>query len=231
MKKILTVYLLLLGFTAQSQILTVKTSDLILKSVHSCADQFMEDTIFLKKIPLKNIVIRPISINNNQDSLIFSLELNATPRDLKMLNLAGLKRTRYNRTLFIQESHLSNDFTGFEWITDKALINQFIDSISEASELSMFESQPIVVVCHVYDVSYKKIEDFQRDFNLDAEFYILRDYLPQEYYPIDNYSKEFDYSWNRRGPDFYYQFPLEFTSILSFKRRINLIYIRNWGSW
>lgn len=226
MKKILTVYLLLLGFSAQSQILEVETSDLILKSVHSCANHFMEDTLFLKKIPLKNIVIRPISISNNQDSLLFSMELNATPKDLQMLNLAGLKRTRYNRTLFIQESHLSNDFTGIEWITDKALINQFIDSISEASELSKFESQPIVVVCHVYDVSFPKFEDFQRDFNLDAEFYILRDYLPQEYTPIDNYSKEFDYSWNMRGPDFYYQFPIEFISVLSFKRRMNLLFMK-----
>lgn len=49
MKKILTVYLLLLGFSAQSQILEVETSDLILKSVHSCADDFMEDTLILKK--------------------------------------------------------------------------------------------------------------------------------------------------------------------------------------
>ena len=224
MKKILTVYLLLLGFSAQSQILEVETSDLILKSVHSCADHFMEDTLILKKIPLKNIVIRPISISNNQDSLLFSMELNATPKDLQMLNLAGLKRTRYNRTLFIQESHLSNDFTGFEWITDKALIKQFVDSISAAAELSMFESQPIVVVCHVYDVTYKKNEDFQRNFNLDAEFYILRDYLPQEYTPIDNYSKEFDYSWNMRGAIFSYQFPFEFANILSFKRRINLLF-------
>ena len=226
MKKILTIYMLLLGFSAQSQILKVETSDLILKSVHSCADDFMEDTLILKKIPLKNIVIRPISISNNQDSLLFSMELNATPKDLQMLNLAGLKRTRYNRTLFIQESHLSNDFTGIEWITDKALINQFIDSISEASELSKFESQPIVVVCHVYDVSDPKFEDFRRDFNLDAEFYILRDYLPQEYTPIDNYSKEFDYSWNRRGPDFYYQFPIEFISVLSFKKRMNLLFMK-----
>lgn len=231
MKKILTFYLLLLGFSTQSQILEVETSDLLLKSVHSCANHFMEDTLFLKKIPLKNIVIRPISMSTNQDSLIFSMELNATPRDLKMLNLAGLKRTRYNRTLFIQESHLSNDFTGFEWITDKRLINQFIDSISAVSELSMFESQPIVVVCQIHDKTNPKNADFLRDFYLDAEFYILRDYLPHEYTPIENYSKEFNYSWNMRGANFSYQFPPEFTNILSFKRRFNLGYIRNWGSW
>lgn len=228
MKKLIIVCFLLLGLGAHSQILNVETSDIIIKSVNSCIYDFIEDTLFRKVIPLKNIVIRPVSINNNGDSLIFSLLMNATPNDLRKINLAGFKHLGFERTLFIQQSHMKKDFTKIEWVTDLKSINQLVDSLSGNAELPWFESQPLIVVCLVYDKTHPGSSDFSRMFYLDAEFYLMRDYLPKEYYPIEGSSQKHILYWNIHSYEFYYNYPIEFRGILSFKKRMVLSYLINW---
>lgn len=229
MKKIIIIYFSFLCFSAHSQNLSSHLPSIINKAVGTSLNFFIEDTLTIKTIPMKNIVIRPITISNSKDTILFSIEMNVNETVLQSLNIAGLKQMGNEQTLYIQQEHLKHDFTNINWVTDSVTINHYIDSLSSITTLMQGESHPLVAICAIHSY-FSKDPQALYSATLDVEYFLQRSNMPEKYFPIDEYPKnmKIDISYNTRNPSFYYNLPVEYRSMLSFKRRFGIAGFINW---
>ena len=218
-KLILFCFLLIVSSSAYAQYIAKELSDYLIYAVNASSNGFMNDSLVLKAIPMNNAVIRPISINYSQDTMFFSMEINVTPIELKNLKLAGLKHIGSSKTLFIQQNHQYNDFTRLDWEKNQQAIDYYVDSLFKNTSLLDWEPHPLVAFCMLYKRKYKNTED---DFSieLEVEYYLNRNSMPLEYFPIEEYPEGlkvdiYKYVYNF---EFYSILPWEFINIISFKR-------------
>lgn len=213
MKKIIILFLFISNIF-HAQIDSQRISKIIRRSANICIDGFFWNDSLLPRIPMKNIIFRPISINSTMDTIVYSLELNTTPNVLEKINIAGFSPIGKERLLFIQEAHLSEDFSCIPWVISQDIIKYTIDSLRKSTTLLSWEPHPLVV----YAVTY--IDKRTYTGYTEAEYYLQRDFMIPKYYPVDRYPEdiEVDIYKHEISPYFYSLLPLEFQNMTSFRR-------------
>jgi hypothetical protein len=213
--------MLIMSLVSKSQENKLLCSGLIIESVNICVENFNIDPVF-ENIPRNNIIIRPIAINKSMDSILFSLEMNATAEVLKELKISGIKIIDEEKSLFLQKNHMENDFTGIDWQMNPDSITMYLESLEMKTTLLPWEPHPLVAFCQV---TIKGSIDIFNCSTAEIDYYLCRDDMPQQYFPVEIYPLKIavdtlsdTYSrWDYIIPD-------RLWSLKSFKSRINFLY-------